>query len=117
MEAYSIFLGACKFFRAGSLPPTRLEVYVMDEASGQPLTDANVALDGTLRLVTDPSGGVVFRGFSPRIYRLVVSADGYTGEEITVDTSRRKRIVIELNPTETHVPKDVSKRAVFFGSG
>ena len=116
-EAYSIFLGTCNFFREGNLPPTRLEVYVMDEASGQPLTDANVALDGTLRLVTDPSGRVVFRGFSPRIYRLVVSADGYSGEEITVDASRRKRIEIELNPTETHVPKDASKRAVFFGSG
>ncbi len=116
-EAYSIFLGTCNFFREGNLPPTRLEVYVMDEASGQPLTDANVALDGTLRLVTDPSGRVVFRGFSPRIYRLVVSADGYSGEEITVDASHRKRIEIELNPTETHVPKDASKRAVFFGSG
>ena len=89
----------------------------MDQASGQPLTNANVALDGTLQLVTDRSGSVIFQGFSLRTYRLVVSADGHTGQEITVDTMRRKRIVIELKPTETHVPKDASRDAVFLGSG
>ena len=55
----------------------------MDQASGKRLTNANAALDGTLQLVADRSGSVIFRGFSPRTYRLAVSADGYTGQEIT----------------------------------
>ncbi len=37
-EAYSIFLGTCKFFREGNLPRTRLEVHVVDQASGESLT-------------------------------------------------------------------------------
>lgn len=97
-EAYSIFLGTCNFFREGNLPQTQLEVYVIDQASEKPLTNADISLDGTLRLITDSSGKVIFRGFTPRIYRLVVSADEYAGQEITVDTTHQKRVVIELKP-------------------
>ena len=103
-EAYSIFLGTCKFFREGNLPQTRLEVHVIDQASGEPLNDATIALDGTLRLVTDPSGKVFFRGFSPRMHRLVVGANGYAEQEITVDTTHQERVVIELKQALGHAP-------------
>ena len=103
-EAYSIFLGTCKFFREGNLPQTRLEVYVIDQASGELLANATIALDGPLRLVTDPSGKVIFRRFSPRVYRLVVGANGYAEQEITVDTTHQERVVIELKQALGHAP-------------
>ena len=103
-EAYSIFLGTCNFLREGNLPKTQLDVNVIDHASGKPLTNADIALDGTLRLVTDSSGKVIFRGFSPRMYRLVVRADGYAEQEITVDTTHQKHIVFVLRQTLTDVP-------------
>ena len=116
-EAYSIFLGTCKFFREANLPQTRLEVCIIDRALGKSLTNATIALDGTLRLVTDPSGKSIFQGFSPRIYRLVVSADGYAEQEIMVDTTRQKRVVIELKPTLVHVPKDTNEDEELLVSG
>ena len=86
------------------MPQTRLEVYVIDQASGELLANATIALDGTLRLVTDPSGKVIFRGFSPRVYRLVVGANGYAEQEITVDTTHQERVVIELKQALGHAP-------------
>jgi hypothetical protein len=116
-EAYSIFLGTCKFFREANLPQTQLEVCIIDRALGKSLTNATITLDGTLRLVTDPSGKVIFRGFSPRMYRLVVGADGYAEQEIMVDTTRQKRVVIELKPTLVHVPKDTNEDEELLVSG
>ena len=75
-EAYSVFLGTCKFPRQGNLLRTHLEIHVIDEVSKESLAIATIALDGTLRLVTDLNGRATFSSFSPRKYRLVVRADG-----------------------------------------
>lgn len=116
-DAYSIFLGTCKFLRDGNLPQTQLEVYVIDQTSEEPLTNAEIALDGTLQLVTDSSGKLVFQGFSPRIYRLVARADGYTEQETIVDAAHQKGVVIELRPVGAHEPQEISKREDFPADG
>ena len=116
-EAYYIFLGTCNFIREGNLPKTQLDVNVIDQASGKPLTNADIALDGTLRLLTDSSGKVIFKGFSPRIYRLVVRLEGYAEQEITVDTTHHKRVVVELKPTLARVPENTCEDKEILASG
>ena len=116
-EAYSIFLGTCEFLRDGNLPRTQLEVHVIDRASGKSLANARIALDGTLRLLTDSSGKVIFKGFYPRIYRLIARADGYTERETTVDATHQKRVVIELNSTRAHESKNMIKDGQFAAKG
>lgn len=116
-DAYSIFLGTCKFLREGYLPQTQLEFHVIDQTSGQPLTNAEIALDGTLQLATDSSGTVVFQGFSPRIYRLVARAGGYTEQETIVDAAHQKGVVIELRPVGAHEPQEISRREDFTVDG
>lgn len=93
-----------------ALAASPLKGFVIDKTNGEPLPVANVSVYGTNRgATTNLDGFFLIPAMEPGTYTLEASYLGYhpTTLEITLDSSRRKSIRIELTPAAVHLEEVV----------